>query len=458
MADMNVLFIISDQHRRDYCGYAGHPIVKTPHLDQLASTGTWFSNAYCQSPLCGPSRSSLLTGTHCHTCRGLTHQQPFGILDIPTMGSVYRDAGYSTASLGKVHVQGEEKGTGRDLGFTERALRIYTYEWQDYVDAIGAENVDKYATYWSGSKTPRRSTYNAENKPVELPDELMYDHLVVDRCLAFLDKHKDERFFLWAGLEKPHPELFAPERFHKLYDPAQQELPSTWNHPTNDLPVTVTHRQRWDRSEDAIRGCMAAYCANVSYLDESIGRLLTGLEQLGLADNTIVVYTTDHGESLYEHGLQQKHCFFESAVSVPLVIHHPDIKANGRESGILTGLIDLFPTLLDLTGLQHPDTLEGQSLVNAMQGDDQELNDEVFSEFYSWGRCERMIRTHDWKYVWTEGDNAQLYDLNADPNETKNLALDPAHASRRDELDQRLKADWEKPENVLEICARNPYA
>ncbi len=445
-ADYNVLFIISDQHKRAVTGCYGDPIVRTPNIDRLAAEGVRFDRAYCQSPLCGPSRSSIMTGTHCHTCRGVTHTQPAPMLEMPTLGSVFRAAGYVTGALGKMHIRGESDT--RDLGFDERALRYYTYEYRDYVEAVGAENVDKYNAYRLGSGAGRRDVYNPDNAPIQMDEPLMYDALVVERCIDFMTRHRGERFFLWAGLEKPHPEWYAPAEYHAMYDPAAMVLPETLREQPEGIPAhTLEKLYRSDgRTDEQVRGCLAAYYANVSYLDAKVGELLAALGRLGLAEKTIVVYTTDHGEHLFEHGMVQKHCFYESAVAVPLVMACPNVLPVGAEREHVVSLVDLFPTLGDLTGLEPPAGLEGESLLDVIDGRADTAERAAFSEFYSWGPAERMIRTEKWKYVHTDGEVDQLYDEANDPLERENLASDPAVAGVRDELRRRVLDGWEMPD------------
>ena len=444
-ADTNVLFIISDQHKRDVTGCYGHPVVRTPNIDRLAAGGVRFDHAYCQCPLCGPSRSSIMTGTHCHTCRGLTHTQLETLRVMPTLGTVFREAGYVTGSIGKVHVRGEDEV--RDLGFDERALRYYTYGYRDYVDAIGAENVDRYNAYRKGAGCPRRPVYNWDNVPIAMDEPLMYDALVVDRCVDFMTEHKDERWFLWAGLEKPHPEWYAPAEYHAMYDPAVMTIPETAHEKPERVPAAVEHLRITDRvTDDQVRGALAAYYANVTYLDAKVGTLLAALERLGLAEKTLIVYTTDHGENLFEHGFVQKHCFYEPSVAVPLTIANRNLFPAGVVREHIVSLLDLFPTLLELTGIERPDTLEGESLLDVIDGKAPVEGREAFSEFYKWGMSERMVRTPAWKYVHTDGDVAQLYDVRNDPLERVNLAEDRRYADVAKCLSRRVHHGWEKPD------------
>ncbi|MFO7899395.1 MAG: sulfatase-like hydrolase/transferase [Planctomycetota bacterium] len=445
----NVVFIISDQHQQAATGCYGHPLVQTPNIDRLAEDGVRFTGAYCQSPLCAPSRASLITGTHCHTCRAYSGRIKTPIRDLPTMGTAFRDAGYVTGSFGKVHVIGETRDD-RDLGFSERGLRYYTYGKEDYIRAVGAENALKYSPTKLGRDQPRADWYNHENLPVDLDEELTFDALVARRSVEFLEDHRDEPFFLWVGLEKPHPDWYAPKSFHDLYDPADVELPETMREEQPGLPEISWKklRQAHEYTDDDARRCMAAYFANVSYLDDNVGRVLAALDRLDLRRNTIVIYTSDHGELLLQHGLTQKHCFYEPAVAVPLVIAGPDLPAD-ETRGHIVGLIDLLPTMLDLNGLAAPDTLEGESLHDVLDGSAPTDGRRAFSEFYSFGASERMIRTPRWKYVLSHGRGRQLYDEAADPLETSNLADAPDLSEVRDELEARLLADWEPPDPDL---------
>lgn len=447
MPPRNVLFILSDQHRADTLGCAGHPVVSTPNLDRLAADGLRYTQAYCQSPLCGPSRSAIMTGCYPHTCRAFTHECD-ALPDMPTLGSVFRQAGYATGAIGKVHVIGETRR--RDLGFDERDLRYYTYDFEDYINAVGKDAVDRYC---SPRKQLERfqTVYNPANAPVALDADKMFDALVVERCEQFLESHRDEPFFLWAGLEKPHPDWTAPAEYHRMYDPAKIALPATAFDDRRDMPEAsyVSTRQVWCFTEDELRHCIAAYYANVSYLDAMIGRLLGKLEQLGLADDTLVVYASDHGEMLFDQGMVQKHNFFEGSAHVPLILRGPGLPA-AQTPDQLVQLIDLFPTMTQLTNVAPPppEALEGRPLpgIGLGHGDDGDDDRAAFSEFYAWGMPERMIRQGDWKYIYSHGDICQLYNLRRDPLERINLIDDPRHDAVRQRLHARLMADWEMPD------------
>lgn len=443
--DYNVLFIVSDQHRRDTAGCYGHPLARTPHLDRLATSGVRFNGAYCQAPLCGPSRSSIITGTQVHTCGAFTHWQEASLPDMPTLGSVFRQGGYITGAIGKLHVKGETRK--RDLGFDDRQMRYYTYHYEDYINAVGPKNVNEYNCYLSKDGPYPRDVYNAANEPIRMDERMMYDAVVSDQVIDFITRHRKDRFFLWAGLEKPHPDWYAPAEYHRMYDPAGMSLPATLRDTEPSIPrATLQHlREAHKRSDADVRGCLAAYYANVTYLDAKIGQILTSLEVLGLRERTIIVYTSDHGELLFDHGMLQKHCFYEGAVGVPLVMSLPGVLPSAAVRDHVVSLVDLFPTLTHLTGVPTPAGLEGESLADVLNGQAPLEGREAFSEFYSWGVPERMIRTGRWKYILTIDDVDQLYDLENDPLERSNLAEESSCQEIRRQLCQRVRDDWEIP-------------
>jgi len=444
-AEYNVLFIISDQHKKSVAGCYGDRCVRTPNIDKLSRQGVLFTRAYCPSPLCGPSRSATLTGTHVHTCGVWHHGYMESLPELSTLGSVWRDAGHATGAIGKLHAAGETPE--RDLGFDEQALRIYTPLPGDYWETVGEEAVRRYASYLV-PKRPRRDVYNCANAPLDMDENLMLDHLVVDRSIGFLKRHRRDRFFLWVGLEKPHPEWYVPERFQKFYRKDRVPVPETVDgESVRSVPETILPKwmRRGTWPEDKVRGAIAAYYANVTYMDHNVGRLLAALEDLSLADRTLVVYTSDHGDNLFEHGLIQKHCFYEAAVAVPLMIACPGLLPADRECTSLASLIDLFPTLVELTGFEAPPTLEGRSLAAAARGEDASPDEAVFSEFYGFGMPMRMIRTREWKYVYAQDGTAMLFDTRSDPFETTNLAGDSGHEGVCRELKARVLSGWEFP-------------
>lgn len=508
---LNILFLFSDQHRADALGCAGHPHVRTPNLDRLAASGTRFTQAYAAAPICGPCRSAVITGRTVANCGALTHGHMKRDMGLPTMGTIFRAAGYITAAFGKVHAAGEDDE--HDLGFDERALEIYTPMKSDYQHAIGREKFWQYCSYLPQYKphpgAQERHSYNLKNEPIQLEEELILDRMSADRAIQLLKKvsrllpealgeSADENggkggrvppdrippssppsatashnlpvrqltsspnssifsfpcsiprpFFLYLGLEKPHNEMYAPKRFHDLYDPAKMDLPENRHFDRSRLPDSIYDNPTFPiadgLTDDQMRHATAAYFANVSHMDEQAGRVLDALDELGLSDNTLVVYSSDHGEHLFNHQMVHKMCFFEEAVRVPLIVRIPGVTEPGTTRSQFASLLDLLPTFCEACGIAPPAGLDGQSLLPAIR-DNAPLRDEVFSEFYDSGVAERMIRTERWKYVHSEGDRHQLYDLENDPHENVNLIDDQAYAAIRKELDARLCRDWKIPD------------
>ncbi|MBN1249623.1 MAG: sulfatase-like hydrolase/transferase [Anaerolineae bacterium] len=450
----NVVFITSDQHRRDACGCYGNAIVQTPNLDALAARGVRFTQAYCDSPLCAPSRASYISGRHVHNHGALTHaingRSPGtpgngGIESSETLGTMFRKAGYATAAIGKLHVHGETREN--DLGFDVRAHRFYTYDYEDYIAAVGEDRVEAYL---SGKDRDDELKYNTALAPVELAEPLMQDSLTTATSIDFIQRHTDRPFFIHVGLEKPHPPWTTQPRFLDLYDPDLVPLPESrhewWEKAEPRFPFMTGKGFNCDRdrpySDAKMRNAIAAYYACISEMDGNVGRILDAIEAAGLTDRTVVIYSADHGDNLFEHGLEQKHCFYEGPVGVPLIVAVPEGFPRGTESAQLTSLIDIMPTLAALTGLPVPADADGVSLVPAMRGE-VDLNRAVFSEFYEWRDWPgQMIRYRNWKYILYRGHSELLFDLAQDPHEMENLVDDPGYAAIRDALRERVLDGW----------------
>lgn len=446
----NVLLVMSDQHRRDHAGCYGHPLVKTQAIDGLAAQGVTFDRAYCPSPICGPCRSAVMSGQHVHRNGALTHGMfPGAPAPRVTLGTIFRDAGYATGAFGKVHVAGETDE--EDIGFTERALRIYTHTKHHYKHVVGDDLVYEYANYLYGDR-PQRNSYNPTNEPLNMPEDKVLDRLVADRTNQFLHEHRDEPFFAWVGFEKPHTDFYAPAKYHAMYNPDDFVIPHDIWESREHLPSCIKDNPQFPivtrepYTDHMLRCCMAAYAAQVTYMDDQLASVLSTLRDLELDENTIVIYCSDHGENLFNHGLVHKHCFYEQAVGVPLLIRFPGRVPSNQRRDHLVNLIDLFPTLIEWCGLPSQSHLDGRSLIDIIDTPDEATRDAVFSEYYSGGTPERMIRTDQWKYVHSYNDTPQLYDLSIDPGENRNLATDSAHADICHQLDEHVMAEWCLPQ------------
>jgi len=452
----NVVLFITDQQRRDACGCYGNAVVRTPAIDRLAARGVRFTQAYCDSPVCAPSRAAMISGRRPCSNTALTHavngRSPGtpgnpGIVCEETLGSMFRKAGYATAAIGKMHVHGETRED--DLGFDVRKHRFYTYDYEDYIREVGRDRVD---VYLFDKQLSAHNKYNTSNTPVPLEAEYMQDSLTTASSLEFIRANAEQPFFLHVGLEKPHPPWATQAKYHEMYNPADMPLPDSrrqWDEIPEPFPFIPMRGLRPDglgMSDERMQCAVASYYACCSEADENVGRILSLLEELAIADETIVIFTTDHGENLFDHGCMQKHCFYESAVGIPLILAGPDVDAAGAVCPQPCSLIDLMPTLAELCSLPTPGDAEGLSLLPALCGEVDE-DRPIFSEFHepSTGPC-RMIRTREWKYVLYPGKAEVLFDRAADPHELTNLATDPQHRATCDELRGLVLDGWDTPD------------
>ncbi|MEE2834202.1 MAG: sulfatase-like hydrolase/transferase [Candidatus Latescibacterota bacterium] len=451
----NVLFIMSDQHSKAVAGCYGHDIVHTPNMDRLAQRGLTYDNAFCASPLCGPSRVAWITGTQPHTNGVVTHnnlRHRSGnayrkCIDpaVPSLVDCMRRDGYDSFGAGFMHADQHVDG---DDPFGELGFANYGVSPGSYGDLVGDVVQRRYNNHHIISEMWEHSYRNVEGDPFPHGEEKMFDTLVVDDCLKFIEQSDRTRpFFAYAGFRAPHPPWCAPPRFHELYDPDDiGELPNYLVHFT-DRPRRVVERvnyyELWNLPEEMIRKSIAAYFGFVSYTDHCIGRLVDAIDAAGLRENTLIVYASDHGEMLYRNGICEKHTFFEDAVRIPLIFSQPGVVPEGERSEALVSNIDILPTVLAMTGTAVPEVVEGKDLEPTFHG--REVQEHVFSEYYhSLDPC-RMVRDKRFKYIHTEEDVCELYDLDNDPLESVNLAWYPQYATRIRQMDELVMADWEIP-------------
>ncbi|MBT5058185.1 MAG: sulfatase-like hydrolase/transferase [Gemmatimonadetes bacterium] len=471
----NIIFIMGDQHSRAVTGCYGHDIVQTPNIDRLADTGIRYDNAFCASPLCGPSRVSWITGTQPHTHGAVTHNnnrhrsgkayKKFIEPGIHSLVADLRDAGYETHGAGFMHadqhvegadlsshglgfVRGNQRVEGPDP-FAELGFTSYNCDARSYTEQVGEQVQQRYNRANIISEMWEHSYRNVEGDPFPYPEEQMWDSLITDDCLDFLDHRDSEQpFFAYVGYRAPHSPWCAPERFHSMYDPDHiGDLPN-YKVQYTDKPRRVIERinyyELWNVPEEMIRKSIAAYYGFVTYFDHCIGRIIDGLEARGLREDTLIVYASDHGEMLYNNGICEKHTFFEDAVRIPLVFSQPGQLPEGTTSDAMVSNIDLMPTLLHLLDIPVPDFVEGKDLADTFTGG--EVQQHIFSEYYhSLDPC-RMVRDKRYKYIHTEEDVCELYDLENDPLESINLAWYPQYAERIAQMEKLVMAGWEIPE------------
>lgn len=466
----NVILIMSDEHQNNTCGCYGSTVRQvdgrspTPSIDALASEGVRFDSMYCGSPLCAPSRAAYMTGAYPHTTTALHHKmqrREAGLTrfpgvrdDLPGMGHYFREAGYRTAAIGKMHVHGELVD-GWDLGFDERGLRFYSKFPGNHYSDLKDGDVNKryremppylnmkyreidpvrFADAPPGLKVKQNGVNQHYLETLVEEEEDLIDLLVTERSIDFIERQSEAGtpFFVHVGLEKPHRPWTIHQTYLDRFNPADMPLPDTtaeWLE-KGMFPFA----QSWCHSNikgDAAKRSTAAYYACASEIDDCVEQIVAKCRDLGILDNTIIIYTSDHGDSLYEHGLIEKHNMLDPAARVPFIIRAPWLLPQGAVANAPASLIDMLPTLCEMTGSPASKSFEGESLLGAAVGkfDPQRL---VFSEFYQEGSVTRpdefmpvrMGLNAAHKYIYTHAAADQLYRRDLENQEVvNNLAFD----------------------------------
>lgn len=471
----NVVFIISDQHNADVTGCYGNKVVKTPNIDALAKSGVLFTRAYTASPLSAPARAALITGSYPSTNGAITHRVKVDKKDqrpevealkaenggagkyragynegMIAWGEFFKMNGYGTAAIGKMHVHGElQKGVNPDfpdgnlMGFDVSDMRFYTFfPGGHYTDYKNNPDFNYRYREYGPYKDLRKGNVNNKNLLPTLieNEEDIFDFVVTRKSIDYIEEaaKANQPFVIHVGLEKPHQPWTTAQRFYDLYKTEDMILPATRDdHRKNGkFPYVATWTHSGLRDTMEMKRAMHAYYGCVSQVDEQVGKLIEKTKELGIYENTIFVYTSDHGESLYEHGLFEKQCMFEAAVRVPLIISCPALLPQGVTTHSLASLVDMLPTLAELTGGKALKQWDGQSLVEVMKTG-KIADRKIYSEFYEASKesfkdqevAQRMLLDNTYKYVYTHGMIDQLYDVKADREEMNNLALDPQLAS-----------------------------
>ncbi|MCB1020977.1 MAG: sulfatase-like hydrolase/transferase, partial [Acidobacteria bacterium] len=327
----NLLFLCSDQHQTGASGCYGHSVVQTPHIDEIAADAVRFTGAYCQSPVCVPSRGSIITGLY-------PHQHGARILrdalsdDVPTVAHYFAERGYQTAAIGKMHFVDESRRHGFEYRFNE--------------DSHAARLTDAERKLFRKDQGGAGGTTGA---PSQLDERYFPDTAYADESIAYLRANRDRPFCLWSSFFMPHTPLTPVRRYWDLYENAAIELPERGPHELEEGfegHLIRAHERGWyQQTDDELRQSIRGYYGNVSQMDSNVGRVFDALRELGLDRNTVVVYTSDHGEMAGAHRMWTKHNMFEESVSVPLLVRMPDRIESGKVREQLVEQVDLFPTL-----------------------------------------------------------------------------------------------------------------
>lgn len=436
----NLLFIVADD-LNNALGCYGHPLVKSPNIDRLARRGARFERAYCQFPLCNPSRSSFMTGRRPDTTKVYDNSARFrqALGDVVTLPQHFKNQGYFVARVGKLYHYGVPGQIGTS-GLDDEA------SWQEVINPRGRDKDDEADVI---NLTPRIANIGGALTLMvaQGTDAEQTDGKLADEVIHLLEQKKGEPFFIAAGFYRPHVPCIAPQKYFDLYPLDQISLPADYATLSQDVPPVAfaVKPANYGVEESKLRQMVQAYYASVTFMDAQVGRVLDALERLNLADDTIVVFFGDHGWLLGEHGQWQKMSLFEESARVPLIITVPGAKG-GKVSGRTVELVDLYPTLADLCGLPASNGLEGRSLRPLLNNPRARWDKPAFTQVWRGQPPNRVtgrsVRTERWRYnEWDEGrQGAELYDHDRDPREQRNLAKDPKYAKTVAEMKRLLRS------------------
>ncbi len=427
----NVVYVFADQWRASAMGYAGDPNVKTPHLDALAAESFNFKNAVSCCPVCSPARASMITGQY-----PLTHGVFVNDVHLkhksPSIADEFNAAGYRTGYIGKWHLD----GYGRSIYIPEERRQGFR-SWQtlecthNYNQSCYYDNNDPEIKTWEG--------YDAFGQ--------------TNRAIRFIRESGDQPFMIFLSWGPPHaPYLTAPEKYRKLYDPSKLEIPPN----VPDRNTDFIPPSRWDEGSktelrERTRKIMAGYYAHCSALDGCIGHLQTAIRQAGLEENTIFVFTSDHGDMLGSHGLWKKQWPYDESARIPFLLKYPALRRAGCEVQTPINTPDIMPTLLDLCGISIPSSVQGRSYVPSMHGGDWPDEAVLIANYHPFGQWEaqrggkewRGVRTIRYTYVKDLNGPWLLFDDEADPYQMDNLVDRPEHADLQARMElllgQKLK-------------------
>lgn len=478
----NILFIMCDQLRFDYLGCTGHPHLRTPNIDALAARGVRFDRAYVQSPICGPSRMSFYTGRYMRSHGSNWNNFPLRVGEM-TLGDHLEPLGLRTALCGKTHMAADLEGLKRlgldpasgigariaECGFEvwDRLDGLHPAGWEesshyhDHLRSLGYDGPnpwEEWANSAEGDDGEILSGWLMENadKPARVAEEESETPYSTTRAMEFIEDAGEQSWCLHLSYIKPHWPYIVPAPWHDLYGP-EHVLPALRSEVEREDPHPVLgacfqHRfsQVFTREEVRAR-VIPAYMGLIAQIDDQIGRLMRWMDETGRSRDTLIVFTSDHGDYLGDHWLGEKEFFHEQSIRIPLIVVDPSPEADATRGQVLAPLIeaiDLAPTFVEWAGGEtRPHILEGRSLLPLLRGEEVAWRHAVISEYdYSMRRARtllgqpigdcRLVMVFDgrWKYIHAEGFRPMLFDLETDPEEFHDLGASPAHEAERARL------------------------
>lgn len=457
MSTPNILLISTDQQRYDMVGAAGNPAVSTPHLDRLAAQGALFENCYVQNPVCSPSRASLMTGTYVST-HGLYENGVDIAPDTRVFSKDLAEAGYDCGLVGKFHLH--SCFHGRTEPRLDDGFRVFRWAHDPYPGS--SENA--YHRWLRATRPELYERALGERGLFDsMPTEAHYSHWIAEETISYLrtDRRPEQPFFFVANFFDPHHGFGAPQEYLDRYDGVELPAVNTREGELEDKPeiqrLTSEHRgggmpSYVEHTEQQLDEVRRAYYAMVSLVDDEVGRILAALEEEGLAESTIVVFTSDHGELLGDHQLLRKGPFlYDCSVKVPLIVRWPGVVPAGLRREELVQWVDLAPTFLEAAGIERPRSYQGASLLPLLRGEDAQWRDWALSQYRSSGDPANpsahltMLRQDRFKLITHHGApstsrqrTGELYDLESDPGELENLWDSAEHREVRLALAERM--------------------
>jgi arylsulfatase A-like enzyme len=463
----NILLIMTDQQRWDTLGCYGAPICRTPNIDKLADRGIRFSTAFTPTSPCSPARAALFTGLFPHNNHVLKNG---GILnpEVPNLASELGKAGYNLGYSGKWHV--DRAKVPSEYGFAGKDFPNYGYpptngfieglrymqripmppHYNNYLEEKGIEPPKVLeAMYGDNPGKQNQEMFALQSGDIEGNFETMVSDFTIDLLREFATSKEtdDKPFFIWTNFWGPHTPCLVPEPYYSMYDPADiPELPNfreTWAHKPD---VHQLYAKWWGLEKkgwDEWREIVARYWGYVTMIDDLVGRIINELELLGLIDNTIIIFTTDHGDQMGSHKMIEKGCFaYEESWRLPMVVAHPGCEAPGSICDELVYLHDLFPTFLDIAGVPQPEVPDSQSILPNIVGQAASTGrDSLYGIFtgHLFPAPLRFVRTRTHKFVYNQVGVGELYDLVNDPGELNNLYGLPESAAIQADLMERMR-------------------
>lgn len=454
--EINVLFLMTDQQHHLALGAAGNPLIHTPNLDRLAGQGALFTNAICATPFCSPTRAALITGQCPHRLgiEANVQAREKGARDewVSTENLLF-DAGYTTHHRGKWHL-----GPKTDLRCYREDVDPAPNYGQYLRDNVPFSSIKGHTELWGrpvrmlpSLVKAREAWLQMKNIPkqdlsiigeVLLPPEHMQQSWITDKVLDLLDQHGRERFMITWSVSDPHAYWVTPEPYYSMYSRDEVPVPESVDNVHEHLKTSAPWRLGDVEGLEGIREYIAVYYGMVSLVDWNVGRILDKLDELGVADRTLVIFTSDHGDMQGAHGMIGKSvpAFYEEIARVPLIMRLPGRIPAGKRIRAHANSVDLMPTILDYVGLPIPQDIDGRSLRPVIEGE---------KSGRRWrGHCERalgakhfgrMIRANRWKYVFNSPWPNELYDLENDPGEMVNLIEEPKHKAQARRLHRELR-------------------